>query len=66
MMDFRETDAAMAAGRLGALDLLEERPLSAGPARLDARIIGHMRGMLMQESLQRTPARHEAPQPTLR
>ena len=34
MVDFRETVAAMAAGRLGALDWLEERPLSAGPAAM--------------------------------
>ena len=34
MVDFRETVAAMAAGRLGALDWLEERPLSEGAAAM--------------------------------
>jgi threonine dehydrogenase-like Zn-dependent dehydrogenase len=31
-VDFRETVAALASGRLGALDWVEERPLSDGPA----------------------------------
>lgn len=32
MVDFRETVAALAAGRLGKLDWLEQRPLREGPA----------------------------------
>ncbi|MFZ4806581.1 MAG: zinc-dependent alcohol dehydrogenase [Hyphomicrobiaceae bacterium] len=32
MVDFRETVAAMVAGRLGALDWFDERPLAEGPA----------------------------------
>lgn len=35
MVDFRETVAALAAGRLGPLDWFEERPLSDGPRAFD-------------------------------
>lgn len=42
MADFRETLAAMAAGRLGALDWFETRPLKEGPAAFRALLGGEV------------------------